>query len=306
MKKTIIIIIYLLSVVLQCKDSLKTIRIGGTIWPGYEPLYMASSLNFFNSNVRMIDFSSASEVLRSFENGNLEIAALTLDEVIYLHSKGYKPKIILIMDISNGADVVLAKPYIKKPSDLIGKKIGVEYTALGAYFFARFLQENNITPEKITLVPSEVDSHESIYLENKVDAVITFEPIKTKLLSKGAVNIFDSSNIPGEIIDVLVTREDIYENNKEEIQNVVNVWHTSLDYIKKDFSGATKFMNSRLKLSEDELKKTYKEIILADKKINEEILSGENPKIKIILEKLYDVMKKNKIITQEINIKNLY
>lgn len=54
----------------------------------------------------------------------------------------------------------------------------------------------------------EVDEHEGAFGSGKVDAVVTFEPVRSRLLARGAVQIFDRRQIPGEIIHVLVMRTD--------------------------------------------------------------------------------------------------
>ena len=42
------------------------------------------------------------------------------------------------MNISAGADALVVKPQIKQASDLRGKRIGVEQTAVGAYLLSSF------------------------------------------------------------------------------------------------------------------------------------------------------------------------
>lgn len=293
---------------LFCREHVpEKIRVGANVWPGYEPLFAAKSLNFFKNDVRMVEYPSASEVLRAFRNNNLEMAALTLDEAIYLKADGFEIKIILVLDISSGGDAVLVQPEIKSAKELKGKKIGVEYTALGAYVLARFLEKHSIKIEEITLVPMEVDRHESAFLAREVDAVITFEPVKTKLLKKRARIIFDSSMIPGEIIDVLVVRRSLLKRSKDKkkIETVINAWYRSLEEIDANFSTMAELMFPHLQLTEKELKKTYEGLTLGSQKINNEMLHGPEPKIIPVIQKLSEIMKKNKIITGPISPQEL-
>jgi len=301
-----ICIAMLLVSVSGCKDPKPQIRMAGIPWPGYEPLYTAQSRGYFDKNIRLLEYPSASEVLRAYKNSNLEAAALTLDEVIFLHSEGYTGKIILVLDVSNGSDVLLGQPGLKSPSDIKGKKIGVEYTALGAFMLARFLETNHMKVEDIQIVPVELDSHEKYFLERRVDALITFDPVKTRLVQSGANIIFDSSQIPGEIMDVLLIREDIYEKYPETVKNIKEGWYKSLEYIQNDFSAAAKEMNPRLKLSEIELKSVFDVLPLADREQNKKMFKGDSPPIRKAIEKIYQVMKNNKIIKNEITIDRMY
>ncbi|MGB5468727.1 MAG: nitrate/sulfonate/bicarbonate ABC transporter, partial [Sedimenticolaceae bacterium] len=58
------------------------LRIGTNVWPGYEPLYLAAERENWKSklDIRMVEYPSATEVIRAFRNRALEGAALTLDE----------------------------------------------------------------------------------------------------------------------------------------------------------------------------------------------------------------------------------
>ena len=61
------------------------ILLGTNVWPGYEPLYLARSLGYWDdSSVKLVEYSSASQVIRAFRNDAIHIAALTLDEVLLL------------------------------------------------------------------------------------------------------------------------------------------------------------------------------------------------------------------------------
>ena len=306
-KKYIALIISILVITPACdKGNPVQIRMAGIPWPGYEPLYIASEKKFFKGNIRMLEYPSASEVLRAYKNSNLEVAAFTLDEVIFLHSEGYTGKIVLVLDVSNGSDVLLGQPAIRTARDVKGKKVGVEYTALGAFMLARFLEINHMKPEDVTIVPIELDSHEKYFLSRQIDAVITFDPVKTRLLQKGANIVFDSSMIPGEIVDVLLVRDDIYEKHPEIVEYIKNGWYKAIDYINKDFPAAATAMYPRLKLSEAELKNVFQVLPLGDLEFNKKMLTGKNPQIRGTIDKIYQVMRKNKIVKNDINIDKMY
>ncbi|MCW9015004.1 MAG: ABC transporter substrate-binding protein [Gammaproteobacteria bacterium] len=122
------------------------LRIGTNVWPGYEPLYLARHLGYLEGqNIRLVEYSSASQVIRSYRNDLIDAAAMTLDEALLLLDQGYHPKVVLVMDVSDGADVIIGKPDIREFKDLINKKVGVENTALGAFFLARALEKHGMT-----------------------------------------------------------------------------------------------------------------------------------------------------------------
>ena len=143
--KTTAVFICLLLVSCAEPTNTQALRLGTNIWPGYEPLYLARELGYLDNNqVRLIEYTSTSQVIKAYRNGLLDAAAVTLDEAISLLSNGENPRLVLVMDISNGADVLIGQAGFKQVVDIKGKRIGVEHTALGAYFINRVLEKNGL------------------------------------------------------------------------------------------------------------------------------------------------------------------
>lgn len=228
-------------------------RVGTNVWPGYECLYIARELGYYNgTTIKLVEYSSSSEVLRDFRNGVIEAAALTMDEVLILKDQGHGPAVVLLLDTSNGADAVLSKPDIRSLKELRGKRVGVESTALGAFMLTRALQKAGLKSDEIKAVPVELSEHESAFLKGRVDAVVTFEPVRTLLLANGAKVIFDSSKIPNEIIDVLVVRHDAVDDNLDTIKSLMNGWFRAVSLLRQDPWTAARIASSRSRLSPEE------------------------------------------------------
>jgi len=240
------------------------LAVGTNVWPGYEPLYLARNLGYYNDSIRLVEYSSATEVLRAIRNKLIDVAALTLDEVLLLRQSGVDVRIVLVTDISNGGDVIVARPGIESLADLKGRKVGVESTALGAYVLTRALQKVGLTPADVQVVPIEVASHYMAYTDNVMDAVVTFEPVRSQLLRDGAHLVFDSSQIPGEIVDVMVVREEVLAGKEEQIQGLISGWFKALTYLSVNPNDASKRMTGRLNLSPEEVLASYEGLILPD------------------------------------------
>lgn len=62
-----------------CTEKPQTpLRIGAVLWPGYEPLYLASKLGYFKDQpVKIIDYLSNTDAIQAFKNNNLNAAAVT-------------------------------------------------------------------------------------------------------------------------------------------------------------------------------------------------------------------------------------
>lgn len=301
-KKRLILILLVLSCITgfyNCNNEIAVpIRVGTNLWIGYEPLYIAKSKAFFTEDeVALIELPSASDVIKAFKSGLLDAAALTLDESFLLLQEGYDVKILLVLDISNGGDVLISKPEISSIEELKGKKVVVENTAVGAYLLTRALESVNMEYSDIEIVSNIVSGHEDAYDNKDVSAVVTFEPIKTKLLNKGGVSLFDSQQIPNEIFDILVVRSSFYNDNAENIDKLKKAWYKSLSYIKNKPDSAYKIIAQRMQLSDLEVKKSLEGIKLPDEASNKKLLQDE-----IIgpAKKIRDIMLDKKLLEKSV------
>ncbi len=91
------------------------LRIATNVWPGYEPLYLARELGYFDPRtVRLVEMGSSTEVLHELRNGTIDGAALTLDEALSAVAEGLPLVVVLVMDISAGADALVARPGLER------------------------------------------------------------------------------------------------------------------------------------------------------------------------------------------------
>lgn len=283
------------------------VSLGTNVWPGYEPLYLARSLGNIDSNkVNLVEYSSATQVIKAFRSKSIQVAALTLDEVLLLKELGLKPRVMFIMDISHGGDVIVANPKFPSIKALRGQRVGVEASALGAYVLSRALQMNDMALGDIKLVSLEVDEIERAYQENTIDAAVTFEPVRSKLLKKGAVEVFDSSQIPGEIVDVLVASQQAFEESPTNLQHIVDAWFKTLNYMNTNQEEAAKIISKRLRITPKEVIDSYEGLKLPNREENITLVSGDAPKAVANAKKLMDTMIGNGILKKPLKLDNLF
>lgn len=289
-------LLLLTSIFITANSYSESLRIGTTLWPGYEPLYLGQKINAYQEDIRMIHYPSTSEVLRAFKNRTVEVAALTLDEVVQLEESDIDVHIILVLDISEGADVIMARPEIKNMKGLVGAKIAVESTAVGAYTLSRALEVHDIDIRETHLVNVENSSHKDAYENKLADAVVTYEPVRTQLLNAGAIEIFNSTEIPGEIVDVLVTHKDTLQSHKAELYDVIRGWFKALTYMDKEPAKSYEFIASRMKVSPQEAKESYNGLTLPSLSQNRQMLIGSPAPLSQTFERLTLYMKNSGLI----------
>jgi NitT/TauT family transport system substrate-binding protein len=207
-------------------------QVATNVWPGYEPFFLARQMGELPpEDFRLVEMSDASDCLRALQAGRVSAATLTLDETFTLLQEGEDLQVVLVLDISNGADVLLGRPGVNSLAELKGRRIGAENTAVGAYMLSRALERAGLYPGEVEMVPVTMGAHEAAFQSGAVDAIVTYEPNRTRLLAGGAQVLFDSSQIPNEIFDVLVVRGEAARTNPAAVARLQEAWFKTLAYI---------------------------------------------------------------------------
>ena len=204
-----------------------------------------------------MEYRNASQVIDNFIKGHINMAALTLDEAIRVINEGMDVKIIWVFNVSNGADALVGNTSINNLSEIKGKRIGVERTALGEYMLHRILQHAQLSVEDVTIIDLPADKHVQGLTKQAIDLAITFEPFINELTDLGFKTIFTSKDLPGEIIDVLVVRHDFANQNAELISQFINAYAKQVSEVLQSFDKHIYYLNLRLKLDKNSLKTIY-------------------------------------------------
>jgi NitT/TauT family transport system substrate-binding protein len=305
LKNIYLFLILIVGMLLQgCNEAPKDpLRIASSPWPGYEPLYLARDLGYLKEDkVDLFELPSSDINMESFRNHSADLSTLTLDEALTLINDGIKLRIVAIMDISHGGDAVLAHPSIKKLSDIKGKRIAIMNIPLGLYMLKRLLDKAGVDRKDVTVYPMSEDKQVDFYKAGKADVVITFDPIKTRLEKVGAKVIFDSSQIPNEIFDIVMVHEDTYLKRRDDVCYVVNGWFKALDYLKAQPADAHKRMSKRLAVKPEEVPAMMEGIILPTRAENKKILGGEKPGLLEPAQRLAEILYQDKRINSMVDI----
>lgn len=291
-----------------CSDNNETpasLRIGIHAWPGYEPLHLSKSLGHLDERIKLVEFASASSVIRAFKNGSIDGATLTMDEALVVKHSGIDIKVVLINDFSAGGDAVLLNPRYANNGSLKGLKIGVEGGAVGAYTLSRALESQGLTLADVTPVQLKPIEQREPLGEGVVDGVVTFEPYRSLMLGEGAVEVFSSRDIPGEIVDVTVLTHSAINNNQLLQQNLIDAWYETVDFIKSQPEMAHNRMAQRQHISAEEVKQELGLIHLPARSEAERLLSKEG-ELRANTERLMRFMVSQHLLPESMDTNSLF
>ena len=82
--------------------------------------------------MQLLEFPTVAEALLAFKNRAIDGLTVTLDDVLRLAQAGHEPRIVLMLDYSDGADVIVTKQTIADIEALRGQRVGVETNSVGS------------------------------------------------------------------------------------------------------------------------------------------------------------------------------
>ncbi|PLX94589.1 MAG: hydroxymethylpyrimidine ABC transporter substrate-binding protein [Desulfuromonas sp.] len=272
-----------------CSKSLPC-RIAAHPWPGYELMFLARDEGWIRESlaVELCETRSATESLALLREGKADGAALTLDEVLRARDEGISLTVVLVFDVSAGADVIMATPKIKQLQDLKGQTVGVEKSALGAYMLHLALREANLSEAQVKVHALPVD--QQLDACRCADAFVTYEPVATRLEKAGMHRLFDSRQIPAAIFDVLAVKESVLNRHRLALQGMTQGYFRALEHFRRNPYDAAFRMTSRIPLSADEILGGFRGLDLPNLVQNRHFLSGKKSNLLQAAKKMSDVM----------------
>ena len=282
------------------------LRIGTNVWIGSEPLYLARELGHLDPKVvQLVEYPSASEVLRAFRNQAIDGMVISLDELFGLAADGLQPRIILAVDVSHGADAVVGRSGMRTMKDLKGKRVAVEGGALGAFVLSRALALNGMQPGDVDIVHLESNEQPGAFEKGQVDGAVTFDPFRAQFLRAGATTLFDSTQIPGEIVDLVAVRATVLDKQPKAVQALLAGWFRAIDYLKREPKDAARRMGIRQQTSADQFLQALDGLHIPSREENLGMLGGNPPGLVVTGSRLMALMLDSKLLRSAVKIEEV-
>lgn len=249
----------LLGAVGGCHRQEEPLRIGYNPWPGYEYLHLAVRLGYLAEAgvpVKLIEFATVGDVRLAYERGDVQGVACTLAEVVLAAPRAPHPlQVVAVTDYSSGGDVLLTRLDIMDTASLRGRRIGVEPGTLGVQLLNRALGEAGLDLEEIELFTADLTELDRAYREDRLDALVTYQPLASRLTHGGRAHVvYDSSRVPGEILDVLAFGADTVRTRPEAVAAVVGAFFRAQNHAHRSPASALALMAERTRMPAADLR----------------------------------------------------
>lgn len=217
----------------MAKDKFKVCWSHYTGWEPYALLEQTGILNKWEEkygvDIEVTLINDYIESINLYTAGEFDACTMTQMDALTIPAVGGIDSTALIYgDYSNGNDGIILKngDSIK---DLKGRNVMLVELSVSHYLLSRALGENGLSERDITVVNTSDADIASVFMSDKNSAAVTWNPpLQVARNTKGAKLVYDSSKIPGEIMDLLVVKSNTDERFKKAI---TGAWYELMDQL---------------------------------------------------------------------------
>lgn len=220
--------------------------VGWSVYVGWNPYYYMQKSGIlkkwadkYGINIKVQRFDYAPS-LDAFVAKNIEACAMTNMEALDMPAAaGVDTSAIIVGDYSNGNDAVITRQGLTL-AQIPGKQVLIVEKTVSQYLIERGMAINGLDSQikKVKYLNTSDADIASAFLTNPgKQIVVTWKPMVSQIAkAKDVKVIFNSSQIPGEILDLLVVRTDVLKRPDGEkfAKAVTGAWYEVMSQMTND------------------------------------------------------------------------
>ena len=166
------------------------------------------------------------ESINQYTAGGFDGCSMTnMDALSIPAGGGVDTTALIVGDFSNGNDAVILKDKTEL-KDIAGQKVNLVELSVSHYLLARALESVGLAEKDISVVNTSDADMVAAFGTSDVTSVVTWNPLVAEIVAMpGAKKVFDSSQIPGEIIDLMVVNTDTLKDNPALGKALAGAWY---------------------------------------------------------------------------------
>ncbi|MCU4675201.1 putative urea ABC transporter substrate-binding protein [Catenovulum sp. 2E275] len=189
----------------------------------------------YNIEIDVVQINDYIESINQYTAGQFDACSMTNMDALTIPAASFVDTTALIVgDFSNGNDGVILKDK-SKLADIKGQKINLVELSVSHYLLARGLESVGLSERDVDVVNTADADLVAAYSTKDVTSVVTWNPLLSEIEKQPSANkVFDSSDIPGEIIDLMVVHTDTLKANPNFGKALVGAWYEIMQKMSDD------------------------------------------------------------------------
>lgn len=225
-------------------------QVSWTIYVGFMPWDYAQQKGIvdkwakkYDIEIDLVQVNDYIESINQYTAGKFDGCLMTNMDALTIPAAGGVDSTALIMgDFSNGNDGIILKGK-KNLADIKGQNVNLVELSVSHYLLARGLESVGLSERDVKVVNTSDADMVASYSSPEVTALTPWNPQLSEIMAmKDANLVFDSSKIPGEIIDMLVVNTETLNDNPKLAKALTGAWFEVMALMKKGDEKALTFM----------------------------------------------------------------
>ncbi|MCU1732607.1 MULTISPECIES: putative urea ABC transporter substrate-binding protein [unclassified Pseudomonas] len=205
-----------------------------TIYAGWMPWEYGASEGIvkkwadkYGIEIKVTQLNDYVESINQYTAGQFDGCTMTnMDALTIPAAGGVDSTALIVGDFSNGNDGVVLKGKGKTLADLRGQSVNLVELSVSHYLLARGLEQAGLSERDVKVVNTSDADLAAAFNTREVTAVTTWNPILSTVAAIPDTSlVFDSSKIPGEIMDLLVVNSDTLKAHPELGKALTGAWY---------------------------------------------------------------------------------
>lgn len=187
----------------------------------------------YGIEIDVVQINDYIESINQYTAGKYDGCTMTnMDALTIPSASGVDTTALIVGDFSNGNDGVVLKGK-KELKDIKGQQVNLVELSVSHYLLARGLETVGLAEKDIKVINTSDADMVAAYATADVTSVVTWNPLLSEILATPDANlVFDSSKIPGEIIDLMVVNSKTLKENPNFGKALVGAWYEIMSTMK--------------------------------------------------------------------------
>jgi NitT/TauT family transport system substrate-binding protein len=209
----------------------------------------------YGIKIKLTQINEYVESINQYTAGSFDACVMTnMDALTIPAAGGVDSTALIVGDFSNGNDGVVLKGKGKSLRDIQGQKVNLVELSVSHYLLVRALATVGLRERDLKIVNTSDADIVAAFSAPATAAVVTWKPQLSAVLSApNAQLVFDSSKIPGEILDLMVVKTDVLKANPKLGKALVGAWYETLAVMFKNDAAARAAQTQMAKASGTDL-----------------------------------------------------
>ena len=217
-------------------------KLAWTIYAGWMPWPYAAEHGIvkkwadkYGITIDVVQVNDYAESINQYTAGAFDALTITNMDTLAVPAVGGVDSTSIIMgDFSNGNDAIILKGK-SSLTEIRGQSVNLVQFSVSHYLLARGLASAGMSERDVKVVNTSDADMAAAYKTRDVTSVVTWNPIVQQIESEpDAHPVFDSSKIPGEIMDLAIVNTATLKDNPKLAQALVGAWHETLKLMQGD------------------------------------------------------------------------